>query len=152
MLFEGTSRDIDKELAEIDPLKHCLNFGTILPDEEIIGEMNDFEKRAMIWMFLEVEKVKEELGQHETIFTNVNLETAKHLAEEAEARLEMFRFLQYRVAKSIVERFELGKLFIIKGNFQIVLTSKKNQEAEIKRLEEVSRVEVANIKDTTKSH
>lgn len=152
MFFKGTSRDIDKELAEIDLSKQCLNFGSILPDEEVIGEMNDFEKRAMIWMCLEVEKVKEELRQHEALFTNINLETAKRLADEAESRLEMFKFLQYRVAKSIVERIGLEKFFVIKGNFQIVSSNRKNQKVEIERLEKVFRVEVVSIKDKTNSH
>jgi hypothetical protein len=149
MLFES----IDDELAKIDPSKYYMNFGDILPDEEPIGEMNDFEKKAMIWMALEAEKSKEDLRNHEALFANIDLKTAKHLAEEAESKLEIVEFLQKRVFKSLVERFELDKkLFVIKGNFQVVLSNKKNQEAELKRLENIFHSEVASLVDKKTSH
>lgn len=147
MFLKSTSRDIDDELAKIDPSKYYLNFGTILPDEEVIDEMNDFEKRAMIWMSLEVEKIKEDIRQLSALPLNIDPETVKRLAEEDEEQRAMIKFLQYRVSKSIVERIGLEKLFVIKGNFQIVLTNKKNKETEAKRLEEIFCIEVSDILD-----
>lgn len=153
MFLKSTSKNIDDDLAEIDPSKYYINFGSILSGEEVIGEMNDFEKRAMIWMHLMAEKSKESLGHPETHSIDIDLETSRQLADEAESELAMIRFLQYRVSKSLVERFGLEKkFFMLKGNFQVVLSNKKNQEAETKRLEEVFRVEIMSTLDKTTSH
>lgn len=147
MFFENTQRDVEDELAEIDLSKCSMYLGPLLPGEEIIGEMNDFEKRAFIWNSLMLEKMKEVIGAAK----NYSAEVENLLNSEIEVIVAKLKLLEIKVVKSLLERFDTKSPIAFRGNFQIVLSkqSKQDRDADIKKLWEVTLLELQSMTEKT---
>lgn len=135
VFFKSSLRDIDDELAEIDPSKYFIDFGEALPGEEVLGEMNDFEKKVFIWnslMLDEIIKVSEN-EEKESFWADsklVDLYVSEFAIMNAKIKL-----LEYRLFRSLLERFG-PKPLAFRGKFQVVLSkeSKEDIKANIEKL------------------
>lgn len=151
MFFEGTFLNIDEELAKIDPSKFSLYLGSFLPDEEVAGEMNEFEKKAFIWHAMMAEEMKK-------VFVATNkaaFYSDKEKADLLDAEFKIIKaksdILMIRVSESIAQRIDTRKSIAFRGNFQIVYTkqTKEDRDTEIKKVQEAMLIELQ--RETSKS-
>lgn len=145
--FESSLRKIDDELADINPTDFFMDLGEILPGEKIVGEMNDFEKRAFIWISVMQQKALEIVGakNNDTFYLDQLL--VDQLIKEMELITSKIDLLHGRIAESVLERFGDNRNYAFRKNFQIVLSNRSEADLkkEIEQLKKAAQTEVVAL-------
>ncbi|MFA6119681.1 MAG: hypothetical protein WC688_07195 [Parachlamydiales bacterium] len=151
LFFDKTLLGIEDELAEINLTGYVIDLGPMLPGEEIIGELNDFEKKSFIWIEKMHEKIIEVVRGTANDLSDLDTKVIDQYVFESEILLSKIKILQKRVLISLRERFINEKSIGFRGNFKIVRSrqSEKDLEMEIEKLKEVSIMEVSKAMKKT---
>lgn len=123
--LKSSIRDIDEELAKIDLNTAAVKLTAPLPGEEVIGELNDFEKRAMIWV---MRTCQEMMRISKVLVGNGNFLTNKSLFDQYVLEMELaqtrVKILRAKISVSLGERFGADKPHGIRSNFKVVVSNK----------------------------
>ena len=132
--LKSSIRDIDEELAEIDLDAVALQLDAPLPGEEVIGELNDFEKRAMIWpqlIFEELKKVSRPLMDDRQFLTDDSVFDQYML--ETDIMQSKVRLLRAKYFASLTERFGADRPLGIRSNFKVVISKKTEADLKVEK-------------------
>lgn len=150
--FKSSIMNIDEELAEIDLNAVVFHLDAPLPGEEVIGELNDFEKRAMIWPQLLLEEIKEVF---KIIINDQNIIEDKSAVDryvlELAGMKAKLNLLLAKTFASISERFDTGRQLGIRSNFKVV-ASKKTGEDIREELEKLGQAALAELNNCLNGH
>lgn len=130
VFFKGTLKTIHEELEEIDVSAYQIDLGEVLPGEEIIDEMNEFEKKIVIWIQLtelEIRKFHPETRDDEFYADRRN---SDQLMIEMKMIKAKFDYVIHNLARSVWERNKTIANIGFRGNFQIVTNAKQEKETE----------------------
>jgi len=134
LFFDNTEKDLDQEIAEIDLRKYHLILEPLVPGEEVVGNINDHERKILIWISLMEEKI------NQTQLSVSDLKKVERI-EQYEIELEIIkekftRCLRY-IAASFTKRFGYKSL-AIRGNGSVVLP-KESEMGKVLRMENLQK-------------
>lgn len=129
--FENTGRSLDQEVGEIEIQSYQLRMDPMLPGEEMVGELNDSEKKHLIWISLMEARINQ-TTLNEKEMTNPEL-IRQYNREMEEALFKIEKSWKF-IYKSIAKRFP-NKSLDVRENCKIVVS----KESETNALEKVMR-------------
>ena len=122
--LSNSLRCIEDELKEINVRNFYIDFGEVLPDEEVIGEFDNFEKRVFIWHVLmanEIQKVREENRKAKFL----DKEEVDQFLLEIKIYQNKSAEITKRATESLRQRLGgKGKPLLFRGNFKIVTSNR----------------------------
>lgn len=154
--FSSSLKKIDEELEEIKLSDFILDLGPILPGEEVIGDLSEFERRVFIWHELVAEEIRSVFAQvHNEVFYSDQraMDQCKKELELITAKSEL---LMGRVVASLAQRFKdlsTNKSLAFRGNFQIVLSNETIEDmmASMEALKKAVHLEFLSVRKRTGS-
>ena len=122
--------DIDLELESIDISDFCINFGPLLPGEEIVSEFTEFERKVILWHLLVADMLESTFSKisRKALIFECDDDGVKEIVQ-LKVLQEYSKKMENLFNQSLLTRLsKFGRPILFRGNLQIATSPKEVED------------------------
>jgi|WetSurMetagenome_2_1015567.scaffolds.fasta_scaffold00416_12 hypothetical protein len=131
IFLENLTTDINDQLAAIDvnAYTHVELFQDQLPDDEVIGELNDYEKRLVLWpQILFEEMLEDNRANRNKDERLLDPAVRREIKQQTSLIKDRVKYLSEALSLSLITRFGVIPQPVIRSNFKVVFSKETDED------------------------